>query len=72
MILTRGPEDVCLGDWFLLTEDKVERFPHLRALEHRTKELAREGQLRPEPMRSFFVHWSNLTDAERDRIWTKA
>lgn len=72
MILTRGPDDVCLGDWFILTEEKVERLPHLTAVEKRTQQMARLGKLERDPLRSFFVHWSLLTDAERNRIFAQA
>jgi hypothetical protein len=70
MILTQGPDDVCLGDWIVLTEDSVLRFPTLRKLERHMIGLAKRGQLPPhEPLRSLYVHWSLLNDVERQRVF---
>ena len=64
MILTRGPDDVCLGDWFLIGEESAHRFPHLTAVEQAAPALLSAGE--PVPLRSLFVHWSLLTDTERN------
>ena len=73
MILTHGPSDVCLGDWFVLTESVVWRFPSLPRAIERLHDVQRSLRVPdPQPARSFFVHWSNLTDEERDRVFAHA
>lgn len=70
MILTHGPDDVCLGDWFLLTEDAVASFPTLSRAIERLHDTQRKLRQPKEPARHFFVHWSLLTDEERHRVFS--
>lgn len=70
MILTSGPDDVCFGSWFVLTDDSVWRFSTLTRAIERIRDTQRKFRLNPLPPKHYFVHWSFLTDEERNRIFS--
>lgn len=63
MILTHAPSETG-GDWYVLTKDEGKRFHSLLlAMFHLSVVLPDNVQAR-----EVFVHWSMLTDVERDRV----